>query len=278
MRIHPLLVSTRQTHRAPRLDRQGQIFRLRRTWWFGVILAITVRGPALAQDFEGTSPVFGPPSVDLDTDDEFGDVNTYESYETYVDPVEPFQENLDPATPLVQELEINIEPTEGRLPERFSPPITPTDQQKIISDDKRWQGLAYHWEATALRRRPAYFEDVLLERHGLSRHPLVQPAWSAAKFYATFPLLPYKMFVEPPGSTIYTLGLGRPSLFTHETNSHPYPSRPLLTPAAISGFDPWCGDAPFSDPRLPSDQEATTPMEAMPEPPSAVKPASLPRR
>jgi hypothetical protein len=45
--------------------------------------------------------------------------------------------------------------------------------------------------------RPLYFEDVNLERYGRS-WGAAQPFVSAGKFFATVPLLPYKMVREPP--------------------------------------------------------------------------------
>jgi len=40
--------------------------------------------------------------------------------------------------------------------------------------------------------------------------PWVQPLASAANFFLTFPILPYKMGLEMPNECIYTLGYYRP--------------------------------------------------------------------
>lgn len=45
--------------------------------------------------------------------------------------------------------------------------------------------------------RPLYFEEINVERYGYSAG-LMQPAVSAGRFFATIPLLPYKMAVERP--------------------------------------------------------------------------------
>jgi hypothetical protein len=73
-----------------------------------------------------------------------------------------------------------------------------------------WQRLQYHWTASQLRYRPLYFEDAMLERHGQSWHPLVQPVASGARFFATFPALPYAMTINPPRPARSTLGHFRP--------------------------------------------------------------------
>jgi hypothetical protein len=69
-----------------------------------------------------------------------------------------------------------------------------------------WHRQQVHWAASELRHRPVYFEDTMLERHGQTRRPAVQTAVSGARFFATFPLLPYAMTVQPPRSAVSTLG------------------------------------------------------------------------
>ena len=58
--------------------------------------------------------------------------------------------------------------------------------------------------------KPLYFEDVQLERYGHMAGPWVQPFASAANFFCTFPILPYKMGLELPNECIYTLGYYQP--------------------------------------------------------------------
>jgi hypothetical protein len=55
--------------------------------------------------------------------------------------------------------------------------------------------------------RPLYFEEYYLERHGRSFGAL-QPAVSAAHFFATVPAMPYLMTVNPSGRCSYIAGVG----------------------------------------------------------------------
>ncbi len=71
----------------------------------------------------------------------------------------------------------------------------------------------FTWKATGVCHRPLYFEDVQLERYGHSWNPVVQPFMSAAHFFISIPLLPYKMGLNPPNECIYTLGYYRPEQF-----------------------------------------------------------------
>ena len=72
---------------------------------------------------------------------------------------------------------------------------------------RTWAHVAYPWEASYLCHRPLYFEEVNLERYGYMccdhrskaiPAAIVQPVLSGAHFFATVPILPYKMVVEPP--------------------------------------------------------------------------------
>jgi len=75
---------------------------------------------------------------------------------------------------------------------------------------RSFEGTLFAWKASALCHKPLYFEDVELERYGQTCSPLFQPLLSAAKFYLTLPILPYKMGLEPPCECIYPLGYYRP--------------------------------------------------------------------
>ncbi len=69
-----------------------------------------------------------------------------------------------------------------------------------------WAPLSVHWLPSEIRYRPLYFEDAMLERHGQSRHPLIQPLASGARFFATIPALPYAAVVNRPHCPTSTLG------------------------------------------------------------------------
>jgi hypothetical protein len=75
-----------------------------------------------------------------------------------------------------------------------------------------WSQVNFCWDATAMAHRPLYFEEINLERYGYTtRCPyIVQPVVSGARFFATVPILPYRMVAEPWCEQVYTLGQYRP--------------------------------------------------------------------
>lgn len=83
---------------------------------------------------------------------------------------------------------------------------TPHEYPTLSRD---WQYAPKHWTATALWHPPLYFEDVNLERHGLS-FGLAQPAVSAAHFVGNVITLPYHMVRQHPHECVYDLGHFRP--------------------------------------------------------------------
>ena len=56
-----------------------------------------------------------------------------------------------------------------------------------------WQPITFTWKASALCHKPLYFEEVALERYGHTVGLGLQPVVSAAHFFLTVPVLPYKM-------------------------------------------------------------------------------------
>jgi hypothetical protein len=68
----------------------------------------------------------------------------------------------------------------------------------------------FHWEPMNFFHHPLYFDDVPLERYGQSVCPTFQPVISGARFFITFPALPYKMGVDRPHDCVTPLGLYRP--------------------------------------------------------------------
>lgn len=64
----------------------------------------------------------------------------------------------------------------------------------------------YTWQPTDFFHMPLYFDDVPLERYGQSKHPLLQPVYSGARFLAQVPAIPYKMAIDCPHDCITTLG------------------------------------------------------------------------
>jgi hypothetical protein len=76
-------------------------------------------------------------------------------------------------------------------------------------ESRNWVESEYYWLASGFCCGPLYFEEINVERYGY-RVGCLQPAVSAAHFFATIPLLPYKTFVHPPCECVYSLGYYRP--------------------------------------------------------------------
>jgi len=74
---------------------------------------------------------------------------------------------------------------------------------------RSWGQITYLWKASGLCHKPLYFEQARLERYGHSWGPVLQPIMSGAHFFATVPLLPYKMGLQTPQECVYTLGYYR---------------------------------------------------------------------
>jgi hypothetical protein len=86
------------------------------------------------------------------------------------------------------------------------PCVCPLEDEQYAG--RAWGQTCFEWKASALCHKPLYFEEVGLERYG---HAVVlQPAVSAARFFATVPLLPYEMGMRPPWECVYPLGHYRP--------------------------------------------------------------------
>lgn len=79
---------------------------------------------------------------------------------------------------------------------------------------------SFTWTSSELFHLPAYFEDVPLERYGQTICPVVQPAISAAHFFGTLPILPYKMGLDHPRRPVSSFGYYRPGSPTPPTRYH----------------------------------------------------------
>lgn len=88
-------------------------------------------------------------------------------------------------------------------------------------NQRAWGCLTYTWKASALCHKPLYFEEMSLERYGHSWGPICDPVISAAHFFGTLPILPYKMGVDTPCECQYALGYYRPG------NCAPYMIEPF---------------------------------------------------
>jgi len=79
-----------------------------------------------------------------------------------------------------------------------------------LAGERCWAATTFNWNATCFCHRPLYFEEINLERYGYGCCESLQPAASAAHFFATIPVLPYCIATDCPGECIYTLGHYRP--------------------------------------------------------------------
>jgi hypothetical protein len=75
---------------------------------------------------------------------------------------------------------------------------------------RQFTSTMFTWKAAGYCHKPLYFEDWNLERYGHSHGRLLDPFVSAAHFFVTLPVLPYKMGVELPWECVYPLGYYRP--------------------------------------------------------------------
>jgi hypothetical protein len=94
-------------------------------------------------------------------------------------------------------------------PDQPLPPELVLQGPNVEGDDERgFTAQTFQWSASRLSHEPLYFEDIPLERYGQTR--CLQPAWSAAHFFGSVALLPYKVGLNAPHDCIYTLGHVRP--------------------------------------------------------------------
>jgi hypothetical protein len=152
---------------------------------------------------------------------------------------------------LAREPSVNLEecrsPADLKAIDQIGYDVTPPDgtfpQECRLGDEQMeprvWAPVTFMWKASGLCHKPAYFDDVHLERYGHATGPYTQPLLSAAHFFLTVPILPYKMGLYPPGECMYTLGYYRPG------SCAPYllDPLPLSVRAAVAEAGVWTGMA-----------------------------------
>ncbi|MHB8864881.1 MAG: hypothetical protein ACYC6N_20940 [Pirellulaceae bacterium] len=145
-------------------------------------------------------------------------------------------------------IELGLQPLSAKMPDiKLRAGLRPADVSQDVIDSREvpstvfrgdeWLPIQYSWVASDLRHRPLYFEDVMLERHGQTRRPLVQPWASGARFFLTFPVLPYAMTVNPPCRAQSTLGHYRPGRIAPLLLQRP----PLQADAGLVEAGTWVG-------------------------------------
>jgi hypothetical protein len=112
------------------------------------------------------------------------------------------------------------------------------DERQALNAGRSWSQTCYTWKASGLCHKPLYFEQVHMERYGHSWGPVLDPVISGAHFFASVPLLPYHMGLEPPCECIYPLGHYRPgSCAPHYIEPWPWSIRGgALQAAAVTGL------------------------------------------
>lgn len=117
-------------------------------------------------------------------------------------------DDVTPPKPLNPDILELVMPEPGVFPQ--SCPMGPN----VAFQPRYWQPVTFHWTASALCYKPAYFEEVQVARYGHTWGPVAQPFVSAGHFFLTVPALPYAMALYPPNECVYALGFYRPGSCT----------------------------------------------------------------
>jgi hypothetical protein len=120
-------------------------------------------------------------------------------------------EAIDPSWKPIGAVTVTITNPEGDLPADLAAPVFARAGvvDAYAAEYRNWMDFSYFWMASGFCTGPLYFEEPNLERYGYQVSCL-QPAVSAAHFFATIPVLPYKMVAHPPCECVYSLGYYRP--------------------------------------------------------------------
>jgi len=100
-----------------------------------------------------------------------------------------------------------------------------------------WPEQVFGWAASELEHQPLYFDDVPLENYGQTVCPFAQPALSAARFFVTLPVIPYKIGLDHPFDRVSTLGTYRVGTCAPRTHQSP----PFGFDAATLEAGTWVG-------------------------------------
>jgi HEAT repeat protein len=131
-------------------------------------------------------------------------VEPRQSQEKFDDP----DEGLRP----IREVSASIRPMKGEDPPDYAASRVAGEPGRFqsLGTTRGWSPITYGWDAPAMYYNPAYFEDINLERYGI-HYGLCSPVISFGKFFGGFPVLPYKLIVQPMCECHYTLGFERPN-------------------------------------------------------------------
>ncbi len=111
----------------------------------------------------------------------------------------------------IDQISINTRPKDGEIPHDIASDHFARVQRQPhpMGHSRQWYPNTYSWMAPSLAHRPLYFEDINLERYGY-HWSVLQPAVSAAHFFARLPVIPYMRGAYPPRQHYFTLGHYRP--------------------------------------------------------------------
>ncbi len=101
-----------------------------------------------------------------------------------------------------------------------SPSAMPTDLAALhfapagtiyqtMGTSQPWEVISFQWHSPAFTHRPVYFQQVALERYGLS-HGCLQPVLSGVRFYTSAALWPVFTVDEMRRSQASNVGFARP--------------------------------------------------------------------
>ena len=167
---------------------------------------------------------------------------------------DPATSAITPGTPLVngsaEKIDLNsiiggLKPQEAIFGNLKIQPSAITTEAKEGPDQRlqylpdgsaaAWEGDIYCWTAPDFFHNPLYFEQVNLERYGQGTYACLQPAASAAQFFGTIPILPYKIGGQDWNERVYTLGHRRPGNLTpYQVHYHPFSWRGVTYQAAAT--------------------------------------------
>jgi hypothetical protein len=102
----------------------------------------------------------------------------------------------------------SVAPPTGRLPSDLAVERFRNDYPAFLP--RGWEDTVYFWDAPSMCIGPLRYEEANLERLGYSHCPVLQPAFSGARFLGSTLALPYTLAVNPPGTCKYPLGHYRP--------------------------------------------------------------------
>ncbi len=157
------------------------------------LCALVTAGTSAAQQ---GAPGKGPATIDIRTVEE-------PRYSPRKDP-RPWEKPIG-------QIGLDIQPPSGRLPtDSFAVLVPAASQPPVPAQPTRGcEHVSLNWEPSEIIHQPLYFDDQGLERYGQTVCPLVQPVLSGARFFGTFPIVPYKIGLDRTHDCVSTAGYVR---------------------------------------------------------------------